>query len=158
MSIYEFGVIDAAVEDHLAGKGISQASGFAFKRLSRDMYRFVRGFGIWTLASSAEAADAAGLMMMEWKLTHSRWLSDAACYGVLRAAVAATKRLHPGLPLRQSSWERGHLGDAWCLCEACRHEAKAVLPELLLGEEDRDALTLSQRMDLGAHEQMRKMA
>lgn len=158
MSIYEFGVIDAAVEDHLAGKGISQASGFAFKRLSRDMYRFVRGFGIWTLASSTEAADAAGLMMVEWKLTHSRWLSDAACYGVLRAAVAATTRLHPGLPLQQSGWERAHLSDVWCLCESCRHEAKAVLPELLLGEEDRDALILMPALGQAVDEQVRKTA
>lgn len=158
MSIYEMGVIDAAVEDYLAGKGVSQASGFAFKRLSRDMYRFVRGFGIWTLASTAEAADAAGLMMIEWKLSYPHWLSDAACYGVLRAAVAATKRLHPGLPLRQSSWEMTHLSDAWCLCEACRHEANAALPELLLGQEDRDALLEIDTPEIAVVEKVRKTA
>lgn len=158
MSIYEFRVIDASVEEYLADKGVSEASGFAFKRLSRDMYRFVRGFGIWTLASTSEAAEAAVLMMMEWKLTNPHWLSDAACYGALRAAVAATARLHPGLPLRQASWETRHLSDAWCLCETCRHEATAALPELLLRQEDRDALLETDTPELAMDEKVRKDA
>lgn len=141
MSIYESQVIDAAVEDYLSQKGVPRAAGFAIKRLCRDMYRFVRGFGIWSLASTADAADAAGQLMLEWKLGSGLWLSDAACYGALRVAVEATQRLHPDLPLRQAGWRTGHLSDSWCVCEDCRREAKAALPELLLRQKDRDSLT-----------------
>lgn len=139
--MYEAEVIDSAVDEYLRERGVSQAPGFAIKRLCRDMYRFVRGFGIWSMASSAEAAEAAGQMMLEWKLGNSLWLSDPACYGALRVAVAAIQRLHPGLPLRQAGWQAEHISDAWCVCEQCRQKAKAALPHLLLRQEERDSLS-----------------
>lgn len=141
--MYENQVVDQAVDEYLCERGVSQAAGFAIKRLCRDMYRFVRGFGMWSMASTAEAADTAEQLMWEWRLSSSLWLSDAACYGALRVAVAATQRLHPGLPLRQSGWPVVHLADAWCVCEQCRRQAQAALPHLLLGQKERDSLTES---------------
>lgn len=138
--MYEAEVIDSAVDEYLRERGVGQVPGFAIKRLCRDMYRFVRGFGIWSMASTADAAEAAGQMMLEWKMGNALWLSDPACYGALRVAVAAIRRLHPGLPLRQADWQVGHLGDAWCVCEQCRQKAKAALPHLLLRQEERDSL------------------
>lgn len=144
--MYEMQVVDDAVGQYLQERGVSQP--FAIKRLCRDMYCFVLGFGIWSGASTAEAALASGQLMAEWRSSCSLWLTDAATYGALRVAIATTQRLHPGLPLRQASWQAGHINDAWCVCEQCRKRAKAALPHLLLGQQERDAL-LGENPNLG---------
>lgn len=147
MSDYEAQVVDQVLGDYLAAMEISAGSAFALKRLCRDMHRFVKGFGVWTIGdmdgvstTTQRLSDAGQELMREWRFTRARWLSDKATYGVLRIAVETISRLEPGLPLLQQGWRHTHVRDHWCVCDTCFSRATAALPELGLSEEERELL------------------
>lgn len=143
MSDYAAGVVDQVLDKYLAHLQVSAVPAFAIKRICRDMCRFVRGFGIWSIGSGRDAGMAIDVgqdLMHEWRYTRARWLSDPATYGALRVAVEAINRLEPGLPLLQLGWRHTHVKDHWCLCDRCFAQSNAVLDDLGLSQEERDRL------------------
>lgn len=153
MSDYEAQVVDQVLDEYLAAMEVSAGPSFALKRLCRDMHRFVKGFAVWTTGDGACAGTTPGLsdagqeLMREWRFTRARWLSDKATFGVLRVAVEAINRLEPGLPLQQLGWRHTHVGEQWCICEQCFEKATAALPDLSLGEEERDRIVRDAAID-----------